>query len=614
MKADTLTLKKLFQKDVRYVVPIFQRPYVWNQEDQWEPLWEDVRNAAEHYLEELAYVEEHMLSTDNAQAHAEERAGTHFLGAIVLKQQATAAADIEEREVIDGQQRVTTLQLMLSAAQRTFEAMGYRPEAKRTYRLVHNDYADGVAVFKVWPTGLDQEPFSAVMRGIDDDDETHNGSAIVEAYEFFKAQIDSWIRSAPEERQMRRRVHGLETALHGLLETVVIDLGTMDDAFVIFETLNARGTPLLASELVKNFVLQTATAEGIDVEALHDDEWKPLETKWWRDEIRQGRLIRPRIDVFLNYWLTARTQEEIPSQKIFPKFREYAGDKEISSVVRNIGRTADVYSGFGKHDPWSPTGTFMYRWDVVDAGVLTPLLLYLFTEPDDRFTPDGRTRALEILESFLVRRMIGRLTTKDYNRLFLELITRLEDDQEIPLDQHIAEYLAGQESESRNWPDDAQLTDALVNLPLYRLLNRRRLRMIMEALEDDLRTPKAEEQHVERKKLTIEHLMPQKWHEHWSMPPSEDWVERVAARDRTLHTIGNLTLVNKRLNPAMSNGPWDKKRTALNEHSVLHLNKEILRDWDVPDWDEDAIRDRSRQLAGRITLLWPKEPRPGEIA
>lgn len=86
MKADTLTLKTLFQKDVRYVIPIFQRPYVWNQDDQWEPLWNDVRNTAERYLDELA-------QTDGHSALAEERTGTHFMGAVVLQQQPRSRPD-----------------------------------------------------------------------------------------------------------------------------------------------------------------------------------------------------------------------------------------------------------------------------------------------------------------------------------------------------------------------------------------------------------------------------------------------------------------------------------------------------------------------------------------
>jgi uncharacterized protein with ParB-like and HNH nuclease domain len=114
MKADTLTLKALFQKDVRYVIPTFQRPYVWNQDDQWEPLWNDVRNTAERYLDELA-------RADGNNPLAEERTGTHFMGAVVLQQQPTASAEIETRAVIDGQQRLTTAQILMDAAQEVFD-------------------------------------------------------------------------------------------------------------------------------------------------------------------------------------------------------------------------------------------------------------------------------------------------------------------------------------------------------------------------------------------------------------------------------------------------------------------------------------------------------------
>jgi len=104
MDANTLTLKALFQKDVRYVIPTFQRPYVWNQDDQWEPLWNDVRNTAERYLDELELV-------DGSKAVAEERTGTHFMGAVVVQQQMNASAELETRMVIDGQQRLTTTQI-----------------------------------------------------------------------------------------------------------------------------------------------------------------------------------------------------------------------------------------------------------------------------------------------------------------------------------------------------------------------------------------------------------------------------------------------------------------------------------------------------------------------
>src|SRR5438874_11885986 len=108
MKADTLTLKALFQKDVRYVIPMFQRPYVWTQEDQWEALWNDIRNVAEWYLDELE-------AADGNNALAEERSKSHFMGAVVFQQQPTASAEIETRTVIDGQPRLTTKQLVPDA-------------------------------------------------------------------------------------------------------------------------------------------------------------------------------------------------------------------------------------------------------------------------------------------------------------------------------------------------------------------------------------------------------------------------------------------------------------------------------------------------------------------
>jgi uncharacterized protein with ParB-like and HNH nuclease domain len=133
MRADIITLRTLFQRDVRYVVPLFQRPHVWNQESQWEPLWDDVRNKAERYLEEL----EHL--GDDKQAVAEERAGIHFLGAVVLQQQATPTIDLETRHMIDGQQRLATLQLLLDAAQEVFESGGFAREARQLAKLVLND-------------------------------------------------------------------------------------------------------------------------------------------------------------------------------------------------------------------------------------------------------------------------------------------------------------------------------------------------------------------------------------------------------------------------------------------------------------------------------------------
>ena len=602
MKADTLTLKALFQKDVRYVIPTFQRPYVWNQDDQWEPLWNDVRNTAERYLDELAVAEgDHPL--------AEARTGTHFMGAVVLQQQPTASAEIETRSVIDGQQRLTTAQILMDAAQEVFEEIGAQDEARRVSRLVLNAYADGDEAFKLWPTSLDQEPFRAAMlNGVTTDG--HGDSLIVRAHDFFRLQIREWIEAALTTGERSERIHALEAALFGLLEVVVIDLAGADDAFVIFETLNARGTPLLASDLVKNFVLQTATAGGLDADELYKQNWQPLEESWWRDEVRQGRIVRPRLDVFLNYWLVMATAEEVQSHEVFPKFKAHVeeGQKAIADVVAQVRRVSTTYRDFARVDPESRVGTFLYRWRTVDAGTTTPILLWLFSRPEYVVSEEHRLRVIDALESFLVRRMICRMTTKDYNKLFLELMSRLRDSAPGDAFETALTYLSGQKSESRRWPTDHDVEQAILELPLYRLLTRKRLRMVLESIEDQLRGVLAEEAHVVRGSLTIEHVMPQSWAEHWPLGPVADDVRAELERERLLHSLGNLTLVNGKLNPALSNAPWVSKSATLAEHTVLHLNKRLLDTYKETDWTETTIRERGTQLAEVVIRIWPAAP------
>jgi len=596
MRADIITLKTLFQKDVRYVVPTFQRPYVWNQEDQWEPLWTDVRNMAEQYLEEL----EHL--GDDKQAEAEERAGAHFLGAVVLQQQATATPELEARQVIDGQQRLTTLQLLLDAAQKVFERDGFAKEGKQLRKLVLNDedYADSDPdnIFKIWPTLVDQEAFRHAMSnelpvgGFED-------APIVQAHEFFKLQIRNWLGEDAE--LAARRAQALATTLMGLLQVVIIDLSPTDDANIIFETLNARGTPLLASDLIKNWILHAAQESGLKSDAVYRKHWQGLDQPWWRAEVRQGRLIRPRIDVYLNYWLTMRMSEEVSSRDVFRKFRDFAEERPVVEVITDITTIAESYRRLEDTNDASPEGIFLYRWRVMDAGVTTPVILWLFSNREEI----GEVRfhqALRAIESYLVRRMVCRMTTKDYNKLFLELTAELDKKGPGTAADVVVEFLAGQTAESRVWPTDGHVQEAFLSLPVYSLLTRGRLRMILEGIEDALRSPKCEEDHVTRNTLTIEHIMPQAWRDHW---PLQDGSPEEAAgeRDRVIQTIGNLTLVNEKLNPALSNAPWPSKREELAKHSVLHLNKDLLETAPAA-WDETSIRKRSRRLAGLAAEVW----------
>ena len=583
MKADILRPRELFSKDVRYEIPQFQRPYVWEQETQWGPLWDDVRDTAEEYLEN-------------------RQVPPHFMGAVVMQQRLTSASEVETRIVVDGQQRLTTLQLLLDAVQEVFEQRGYRLPALRMSRLVANDEVywvdDRDLAFKVWPTVFDRAAFRHAMKNELPSDE-YQSSLIVQAHDFFKDQVGLWLDDSRSEA-VEDRAEALEQAVVQLLEVVVIDLEPADDPHIIFETLNARGTPLLQSDLIKNLILYQAGV-GVDGDSEEATQLWNFDTDgWWRQEIAQGRLRRPRVDVFLNYWMVARTREDVTADNVFSKFRVYAEDetnpKLIGELAEDIKTVGVIYRNL-EEGRYPEIATFLYRRQVMQVGVLTPVLLWLFSAN----VPQQQIRkALRALESYLVRRMICRITPKDYNRLFVGLLTSLEGNGAECAGDTTLGYLAGQDAYVRQWPDNQMLENEFLSAPLYRMLTRGRLRLVLEGIEAELRTNWAESQSVPRN-LTIEHIMPQNWRPNWPLPHA---TRAEGARDRLVHSIGNLTLVNQRLNSGLSNAPWVDKRNTLNRFSTLYLNK-MLPD-NVPGaWDETAIAARARRLCQAAIKVWP---------
>ena len=585
MKTDILTPKELFRKDVHYTIPPFQRPYVWTQDDQWEPLWENVCNVAEDYLEQRG------RGNDSVEAEAKTR--PHFLGAIVLQQVATAARHIEQREVIDGQQRVTTLQLLLDAVQQVCEDKSLRDPARRLSKLVTND--DDLVVdhrehaLKLWPTRGDREAFwHAMDNGLAVND--FEDSLIVRGHDFFQEQVRNWLGDNLES--LEERAEALETAVTAMFQMVVIDLDKMDDPNVIFETLNARGTPLEQSDLIKNFVLDPSSPGSSGDIAI----WGDLDDSWWRQEVRQGRLFRPRLDILLNYWMAMRTGTEVGPSSVFNTFQSYARERRVDAVMSDVRQDLDNYRRYLNARGSSEEESFFYRTDVMQMGAITPVLLLLLSSEQDQ-----RIRAFQCLESYLIRRMICRMTTKDYNHLTLELAKRLRERRSEKADRVVVGFLKEQVSNAREWPSDYTVASTLESSPLYRLLTRGRLRLVLEAVESRLRSNMAEQPEVP-KGLTIEHLMPQSWEPYWALPESVDVEIARHRRNQLVQTIGNLTLVTGRLNATMSNGPWESKREGLLEHSTLTLNSELMTS---VQWDEEAIQHRSRHMANLVLDVWP---------
>lgn len=595
MEVNLLNLRKLFVQPARYEIPRFQRRYVWEEDSQWSPLWDDVQHAAERILE--------------ARRGVPPEAQPHFMGAVVLQQVANESGSLVQREVVDGQQRLTTLQLLLDATQEILERRKIDGPAARLENLVLNQpqYRAGNAdnKFKVWPTDADQEAFRHAMDN-DLSGEEYSESSIVQAHEFFRRRVDQWIgEDEGLHGNAHERAEALEKALSQRLELVVIDLHASDNSHIIFETLNARGTPLRQSDLIKNMILHEAEKTGVG-----DKVTWPFKDDWWDQDIRQGRLIRSRIDVFLNYWLAMRMLQEVAAAKVFASFQQYHKEREhvaISDIADDIASVGSAYRRLEAGELEGAWATFIPRWKVMQAAVATPVLLWLLSS---RVEPGQVSRAIKALESYLVRRMVCRMTTRDYNRMFVALLQHLEQADPATAGDTVIEFLRAQDAYSRIWPNDNRLLDALSNDPLYRQLTRGRLRMVMEGIEETLRTTKSEASGCPSG-LTIEHIMPRRWRGVWPDPEPGNEPDEMEnpedKRDRLLHSLGNLTLVNQPLNSALSNGPWENKRQALLEHSTLFLNKDLLEHSQYYEWDEGAIRARARRLHVAFVKAWPRD-------
>jgi hypothetical protein len=591
----------------RLVVPLFQRPYVWNKENQWEPLWDDVVRVAERKLAKPA-----------------DRHHPHFLGAVVLQQVPNPVGLMQQRTIIDGQQRLTTLQLLLDALHAELVAANATQPALRIEQLVTNAPAfcsKGEDRFKVWPTNRDRPAFNDVMGAtppVNHDALSQKGEKMVEAHRFFSEGARKWL-TAGGPAQIDDRASAIDATVRELLQMVVIDLAVDENAQEIFETLNARGAQLTAADLIKNFVFQRLSESTADVESVYQKHWKDFETGFWEAEVSVGRVRIPRSSLFLNHWLVARTGKEVVAREVFSKFKTFAGDSGVpmTTLVESVHSASSLYRDFVTRASANASaidrlGLFVYRTGVLESEVVKPLLLCILDPEEPPVAAVQFDEALDAVESWMVRRMLVRATTKNYNQVMSELIALLKGAGRQQAGDAVSAFLAGQRSDSRYWPDDEEVQNELRDLLAYRRLGRGRLRMVLEAIEDHMRgwkngASRLGTERVTRGKLAIEHIMPRKWAAHWRKPAGPDGE---AARDRLIHTLGNLTLLNGRLNSKVSNGPWlgkKGKRAGLNEHDAFFLNRALLSDAG-DDWTEDAIRARTEALSRLVVQIWPVPP------
>ncbi len=622
MKATAVSLLALFETKMQLEVPLFQRQYIWQQEKHWEPLWEDISRKFADYLD------------------GRKDAPVHFLGAMVLDLKQTPATHVGKRQVIDGQQRLTTFQIFLSAFRDFCNQHGCEEMAKEcsAFTLNKGMMADiDVDKFKVWPTQLDRAQFADVV-GAGSREEVlkrhplrkrpHTSKfeprpRMVEAYFFFYKQFEEFfIGTVAEpplagETPLAQRVEECFQALKSSLQVVEIDLESGDDAQVIFETLNARGEPLLPADLLRNFIFLRAARRGEPQEALYKQFWARFDDPFWRVEVKQGRLFRPRSDLFLQHFLASRLTADIPVKHLFVEYKFWIERSQPFSSVKEelacLARQGDDFRRIlapKKDDTLYKLVTFL---DTFDVRTSYPLLLTML----DMGMDDSQwTTVSTLLESYLLRRAVCGLTTKNYNRVFLGLTRTVRREGATP--EILLKQLREQSGDSAEWPSDETFAEAWRTKFAYHALNNPKIVHILKRLSDTYMTGKSEVVTVESD-LTVEHILPQQWQAKWPLADGSDGLttallltasnddiraEASRKRNQALQTFGNLTILTQSLNSSASNSQWSLKKPELLRHSLLPINQMLH---DISAWDEMAIAKRADDLLARALTIWPRD-------
>lgn len=588
MDSYKVTPRDLFGSSVHYQIPHFQRAYVWKQDIHWAPLWHD-----------LIAVTRHGDRADQSE---------HFFGTIVLKQLHSGPGRPQKRMIVDGQQRLTTLQIIFAAIRKCFSRLGLLSDPANV-DLAHaldgyltNGREDlGDENYKIRHVGLD---FGAFKSLLSTDEPSDTSTPFHKCLEYYCERIGEYL-SPPDDRVVRERAHSLVSAVSESFLLFSLNLVRTENEYLIYETLNARGEALTEWDKAKNHLLAKYADASVsenrgDADRYYYNHFDEYDSDaWWRQDAKQPRFVGNRISLLLNHWLKIRLGNHIPHNLSYHyltrDIRECVGLESVVTVAESLRQFAGI---FRELESWpedmSVMGLFQYRRRILRVGSVVPVMMVLRQRLGDS---DGFEQGALAIESFLLRRLLLGYTGWHYDEVFLDVLRQVCESSE---ERAIGMILDVLDSSRCDWPDDDEVIHAVVNREVR--MSAARLRMVLEAIETHLIPPMAGRQDVPAK-LWIEHIMPKKWEAGWPLPIVSE--EAKARREHSVQTLGNLTLTTAKLDIGLSNRPWEWKRGRLRANDNLFLNKQLLDDIGDHQWDEDAIAARGKRLGETICRIWP---------
>ena len=613
MDAKTYPLQDILKPERRYIIPTFQRDYEWTRDGQWLLLFEDLETIAVRLL-----AVRNSGAIGSSLKSKEQSISPHFLGAIVCAGLPFPTGGVALRSVIDGQQRLTTVQLMIRGLLDILQDVG-SDRTKSVRRMLFNpdDVVESPEeIYKLWPRRKDRDLWPGALDDIPPAGEYRSEHLYLEARKFFADSVRNFALDSDDNLD-EDRLGALADALSSLFKLVVIDLDDNDDAQVIFEVLNGRQTALSAIDLVKNLLFLRSELDDEDVDTLYDKYWAQFDDEWWKQEVGRGHAQRGRRDVLLSVWLTAATGSEANVGHLYREARDYLDDGPATEkVLQELSTLAKAYKVIYNAAPCEDARLALSyaRIKSLDITTAVPLLAWLRTVDPTQLPPEDHVRAVRAIESWALRRAFVGWQTRGYGTHLSRVLRDGQSAAEKDVDIADA-VIGGLQDGALDWPTDADVRSAFHERKYYGGMSQARIRLLLGAIDERLRAddPNEPPASIEYGNLQIEHVMPQKWKKHWPVtdedgtavaedPADSQWLSLSAERDRAVDRIGNLTLVTASFNGSVSHLGWSVKKPEFEKQKSLVINYDIAQS---ETWDEANIAERAEALATVAVTIWP---------
>ncbi|UOS14949.1 DUF262 and DUF1524 domain-containing protein [Helicobacter pylori] len=550
MKADAIKLLDFIGKsqEKQFVIPIYQRVYSWEKE-QCKQLWDDIVKTG-----------------------GNDQMNGHFIGSIVFVQDDIYTTSHNKFLIIDGQQRLTTIMLLLTALRDRLNDE-YEFLEKFSHQKIQNDYLinsdkDGDKKFRLILSESDKDTLLSLI----DKDRRKPSELSLKIVENFKL-FEEWVSNTNK----------LETIFKGLEKLMIVEIALekgKDDPQLIFESMNSKGMELTQTDLIRNYIVMETETEK--QESFYNKYWRAME-----EDFKQNKKL---FDRFVRHYLTIKTREIPNVNKVYVALKDYRQKEgiEIEDLLKDLQKYCGYFCQivFKKEANKDLNKALGFLVDL-EMDVIYPLLLELYSDYSDGvLSKDDFIRSIALIESYICRRAVCGLGTNSLNKVFPSFTKHIQKDEYFKsLKAHFG-YL----TEKQRFPKNDEFKDRFITIDFY---NFKKREYFFERLENfDRKEP------VNTKGLTVEHIMPQTLTEEWERDLGENFQE---IHDKYLHTIGNLTKTG--YNPEYSNKSFQEKRDMEKgfKDSPLRLNQGLR---DLESFGEEEIKKRANDLADLALKIW----------